>query len=86
MSSELPFEAASEAFQRCTGDRLSADHMFEADSRIAGRFDVLDICPTREEIEHKVEELSTGEDRKVENDWPHSRPARYFMRNCQKGK
>ena len=58
LSSELPFETASEAFRRCTGDPLSADHMFETTNHIANHFDILDICPRKDEIEQKINELS----------------------------
>ena len=34
LSSELPFKTAAEAYKRCTGDTLSADHMFETANRI----------------------------------------------------
>jgi hypothetical protein len=64
LSSELPFETAAEAFRRCTGDTLSADHMFETANRIAEPFDILDICPTKEEIEEKVNSLSKGKFRR----------------------
>jgi hypothetical protein len=64
LSSELPFETASEAFSRCTGETLSADHMFEIANRIASHFDILDFCPTRNEIEEKIEELSRGKFRR----------------------
>ena len=60
LSTELPFDTAAEAFKRCTGDTLSADHMFETTNHIANHFDILDICPTKDEIEQKVNELSKG--------------------------
>lgn len=58
LSSELPFKTAAEAFQRCTGDSLSNDHMFETANRIGNHLNVLDVCPTKDEIEQKVDELS----------------------------
>lgn len=64
LSSELPFKTSSEAFQRCTGDILSADHMFETTNKIATQFDILDICPRKDEIEQKVNELSTDKFRR----------------------
>ena len=64
LSSELPFETASEAFRRCTGDTLSADHMFETTNHIANHFDILDFCPTRNEIEQKIDGLSRGKFRR----------------------
>ncbi len=64
LSSELPFETAAEAFKRCTGDTLSADHMFETTNKIANNIDILDICPTKDEIEQKIDELSQGKFRR----------------------
>jgi len=64
LSSELPFETASETFRRCTGDTLSADHMFETANHIANHFDILDFCPTRNEIEQKIDGLSRGKFRR----------------------
>jgi transposase len=64
LSTELPFEISSEAFKRCTGETLSSDHMFETTNKIANHFDILDICPTKDEIEQKVNELSDGKIRR----------------------
>jgi len=58
LSSELPFKTAAEAFQRCTGDSLSNDHMFETSNRIGNHLNILDVCPTKDEVEQKVDELS----------------------------
>jgi hypothetical protein len=34
--------------------------MFETTHRIAGQFDLLEICPTKEQVEVKINELSYG--------------------------
>ena len=64
LSSELPFQTASEAFKRCTGDSLSADHMFETANRVGNHLDILDVCPSKDEIGQKVVELSKGKFRR----------------------
>ena len=64
LSSELPFKTAAEAFKRCTGDALSADHMFETANRIGNHLDILDVCPTKDEIRQKIDELSKGKFRR----------------------
>ena len=64
LSSELPFKTASEAYTRCTGDALSADHMFETANRVANHLDILDVCPSKDEIEQKIDELSKGKFRR----------------------
>lgn len=60
LSSELPFELATEAFERCTGETLSAHSCHEATNRIAEEISLLDCCPTEEEVEAKVTELKEG--------------------------
>ena len=64
LSSELPFETAAEAFSRCTGDTLSTDHVFQTANRIANHLNILDVCPTKEEIAEKISELSAGKFRR----------------------
>ncbi len=64
LSSELPFQTASEAFKRCTGDSLSADHMFETANRVGNHLDILDVCPSKDEIGQKIDELSKGKFRR----------------------
>jgi len=64
LSSELPFNTAAEAFKRCTGDSLSADHMFETANRIGSQLDILDVCPSADEIEQKIDEFSKGKFRR----------------------
>jgi len=64
LSSELPFKTSAEAFKRCTGDALSADHMFETANRIGNHLDMLDVCPTKDEIGQKIDELSKGKFRR----------------------
>jgi len=64
LSSELPFDTAAEAFRRCTGDDLSADHMHVVANRIGGESELLDICPGREEVHETIAELSVGKYRR----------------------
>lgn len=64
LSSELPFKTAAEAFKRCTGDTLSADHMFETANRVGQDLGILDVCPSKDEILQKVDELSEGKFRR----------------------
>lgn len=64
LSSELPFQTAAEAFQRCTSDKLSGDHMFEITNRIGNNLDILDVCPDKDEIMQKIDELSKGKFRR----------------------
>lgn len=64
LSSELPFKTAAEAFKRCTGDSLSTDHMFETANRVGNNLNILDICPSKDEVLQKIDELSEGKFRR----------------------
>jgi len=59
LSSELPFKTAEEAYLRSTGDNLSSGHMHEITNNIAENLDILDVCPTKAEIEQRLEIIST---------------------------
>jgi hypothetical protein len=58
LSSETPYETASETYQRTTGMTLSEHHMHETTNAIGQGLDILDVCPSREEILKKIQELS----------------------------
>lgn len=54
LSSELPYDTASEAYERCTGGSLSDHHMHDITNQIAGGVSFLDVCPTKVEIESRI--------------------------------
>ncbi|MGA2402146.1 MAG: ISKra4 family transposase [Syntrophobacteraceae bacterium] len=60
LASELPYEVAEETYRRCTGEKLSAHHMHERACEIAADLEILDVCPTKEEVEGKIAELKQG--------------------------
>jgi hypothetical protein len=60
LSSELPFKTAEEAYRRTTGESLSDNHMHETVNRIADCVEILDVCPTKAEIEQKIDEIAEG--------------------------
>ena len=60
LASELPYEMAEETYRRCTGGTLSAHRIHECTNEIAANLGVLDVCPTKEEIEQKVAALKEG--------------------------
>ena len=64
LSTELPYSTASEAYERCSGGSLSEHHMHDITNHIASDIDLLDVCPTRAEIESKIAELSEGKFRR----------------------
>ena len=65
LTSEMPYEMASETIKRCTGIDLSNHHSHDVTNEIAQDLGILDVCPGKDEIHSKVEELSTGKFR-----WP----------------
>lgn len=58
LSSETVYETASETYERITGVKLSEHHMHEVTNGIAEEVGILDVCPSREEIDKKIEEQS----------------------------
>ena len=64
LGSELPFETAGEAYERCTGNILSAHHIHDGVSAIAGDLGVLRICPSKEQIEARIAKMSEGKFRR----------------------
>jgi hypothetical protein len=60
LASDMTFDKAGETYQKFTGEKLSADHVHETANKIAKHFDILDVCPSRDEIAVKIEQLSRG--------------------------
>ena len=64
LTSEMPYEMASETIKRCTGIDLSTHHSHDVTNEMVQDLGVLDVCPDREEIHCKVEQLSAGKFRR----------------------
>ena len=61
LASEEPYKTASETFRRSTGFDVSSHHMREAANEIAGKLEILDVAPTKEQIEsYAFSDLSRG--------------------------
>ncbi len=58
LSSETAYETASETYERITGVKLSEHHMHETTNTIGQEVGILDVCPSREEIDKKIKNLS----------------------------
>ncbi len=58
LTSELPYETASNTYEKCTGQKFSSSKMHETTQNIAKDLSILDVCPTSNEIEKKIDELS----------------------------
>ena len=64
LSSEMPYETAKETYERLTGDPLSTHHMHDTVNAIGEQASVLDVCPSKEEIDEKIAQLSQGRRRR----------------------
>jgi hypothetical protein len=60
LASEMPYETAAETIKRCAGIDISNHHGHDVTNEIAQGLDVLDVCPSKEEIHGKIEALSAG--------------------------
>lgn len=58
LSSETAYETASETYERITGVKLSEHHMHETTNTIGQEVGILDVCPSKEEIDKKIKTLS----------------------------
>ena len=57
LTSEMPYEIASETLRRCTGVEVSNHHSHDVTNEIAQDLNILDVCPNKEEIHGKIESL-----------------------------
>jgi hypothetical protein len=64
LGSEMPFETASEAYQRCTGNPMSTHHLHDCANRVGASLGVLDVCPTKVEVEARIARLALGKHRR----------------------
>lgn len=64
LASELPFDTAEEAYKRCTGNVAGKHHIHEVTQDIAGELNVLDVCPSRDELLSKLENIEAGKFRR----------------------
>lgn len=60
LTSEMPYETAVETIKRCAGIDLSNHHSHDVTNEIAQDLDVLDVCPGKDQIHRKIDELSAG--------------------------
>ena len=64
LASELPFDTAEEAYKRCTGNMAGKHHIHEVTQDIAGELNVLDVCPRRDELLSRLENIAAGKFRR----------------------
>ncbi|MCP4553141.1 MAG: ISKra4 family transposase, partial [Bacteroidetes bacterium] len=64
LAAEMPYETAVDALKRCTGIPLSNHHNHDVANEIAQDLNILDVCPTKDEIESRVARLAEGKFRR----------------------
>ena len=64
LASELPFETAEEAYKRCTGNIAGKHHIHEVTQAVAENLDVLDVCPSRDELLMRLENFAADKFRR----------------------
>jgi len=60
----MPYETANKTLERCAGIKLSNHHAHDVVNEIADDIQLLDVCPSKVEILHKIEALSEGKFRR----------------------
>lgn len=60
LAAEMPYETSVEALERCAGIKVSNHHAHDVVNEIADDIHLLDICPDKVEIQHKIDVLSEG--------------------------
>ena len=60
LATELPYETASRLFGRLSGIPVSSERMHTFTDQVAEDLRVVDVAPSREEIERRVEQVAAG--------------------------
>src|SRR5215471_10142134 len=60
LATELPYETASRLFGRLSGIPVSSERMHTFTDQVAADLRVVDVAPSREEIERRVEQVAAG--------------------------
>jgi hypothetical protein len=60
LATEVPYDVASEAIERCTGIKFGPSSIHECVNKIAQGLDPGAVCPTRAEVEEKIARFSEG--------------------------
>jgi len=60
LATEVSYEVARETYQRCTGQDFSEHSLHESVNRVADGLGILDVCPSKEEVEEKIARIGEG--------------------------
>ena len=64
LAAEMPYETACETLKRCAGLELSNHHIHDVTNEVTQDLEILDICPSKEEIRCKIDKISEGKFRR----------------------
>jgi hypothetical protein len=60
LATEVPYETASSLFGRLSGIEVSSERLHTFINKVAEGLSVLDVAPSRAEIDHRVAQVATG--------------------------
>jgi hypothetical protein len=60
LATEVSYEVARETYQRCTGQEFSEHSLHKSVNRVAEELGILDVCPSKEEVEKKIARIGEG--------------------------
>jgi hypothetical protein len=58
LAAEMPYETCSETLERCAGIPISNHHIHDVANEIAQDFQILDVCPSKEDIQRQIDTIS----------------------------
>jgi len=61
LATEVSYEVARETYQRCTGQDFSEHSLHGSLNRVAEGLGILDVCPSKEEVEEKMASIGEGQ-------------------------
>ena len=64
LAGELPFDTAEEAYKRCTGNMAGKHHIHKVTRDIAGKLNVSDVCPSRDELLLRLQNIAADKFRR----------------------
>jgi hypothetical protein len=60
LATEVSYEVARETYPRCTGQGFSEHGLHESVKRVAEGLGILDVCPSKEEVEERIARIGDG--------------------------
>jgi hypothetical protein len=60
LATEVSYGVASETYHRCTGQEFCEHGLHQSVNRVAEGLGILDVCPSRAEVEEKIAQIGEG--------------------------